>query len=172
MGEFILQPPQTWSFSTLSSAQGMAFLIPIAVAVAAALACFLGFRFVLTVLFLGGAVASGCVGLHFLQRFSVIDYVKVLVFLIAMCIGGCLMYALSALCRLLIRNLHLKKAARFFVAYLVPVLCAALLFWTLWKKIYTGLPVDAAVSAAILLLGLLVQKKTGIMRRELRQFED
>ncbi len=52
--------------------------IPVAVAVAAALACFLGFRFVLTVLFLGGAVASGCVGLHFLQRFSVIDYVKVL----------------------------------------------------------------------------------------------
>lgn len=172
MGEFILQLPQNVHFSTLLSQEVLEFVIPILIALAAALACFLGLRFLLTIVFLGCLVASGILGLHLIRQIPVIDYVKVLVFLIFMGIGGCAVYALSALFKRLIRKLRLFKLMRFIVSYVVPLLCAGLLFLVLWKRIYTGIPVDAGIAVVMLAAGLIVQFKTGIMAREIRRFED
>jgi hypothetical protein len=172
MGDFILQLPQNVHFSTLLSAEVLEFAIPVLIALVAAISCFLGLRFLLTIIFLGCLVVSGILGLHLIRQIPLIDYVKVLVFLIFMGIGGVAVYALSALFNRLVRKLRLHKLMRFIVSYVIPVLCAGLLFLVLWKRIYTGIPVDAGIAIVILAVGLIVQFKTGIMEREIRRFED
>ena len=72
----------------------------------------------------------------------------------------------------MVKKLRLRKAAIFVFTYVFQVINAIGLVLMLYKFFYTGIVLDIVAAVAFTLLGFLVQKKTGILDRDIRSYED
>lgn len=171
MGNFIMHKPSSFSAGFFLSGEGIQFLVTILVVLLAVLICFVGTRVMVTILFLEISIACGMYTLSVSDRFITYDNVKVLVFLAGLAIGGTILHFSTTLINRLIVKLHLKRLAAFVVAYLIPF-CAALFLWYyVVHRIYTGRVLVGVIAAAVFIGGILVRKKSGMLKQDIEQFE-
>ncbi len=172
MGEFIYKWPASLRPEFLFSKDGLQFLTTIMVILLALLVCFVGTRVMVTLLFLEICVACGLYAVSVTEKYVNYDYVKVLIFLAGLAIGGSVLYSVTGVINMLIRKLHLKRIASFIVAYLIPLAASLFLWYYVVNRIYTGRIVVAVIAAAAFIGGIIVRKKTGTLKQDIRQFGD
>ncbi|MBO4309936.1 MAG: hypothetical protein J5856_02595 [Lachnospiraceae bacterium] len=172
MGEFIYKLPLGWNSMKMPDLEELVTWVPIAVVVALLLICFLGFRFCVSACFFSFSVLSGFIGVHYARPYCHHSVSVFIVFTICTAFGGWLVYVFVNIWNSMVKKLRLRKAAIFVFTYVFQVINAIGLVLMLYKFFYTGIVLDIVAAVAFTLLGFLVQKKTGILDRDIRSYED
>ena len=153
------------------SKDGVQFILTALILLVAILICFVGTRVMVTLIFVEICIASGMYSMTVLERFITLENVKVLLFLAGVAIGGTILHFSMTVISRLIGKLHMKHLAGFIVAYLIPFCAAAFLWYYVVNRIYTGKIVVGVIAAVAFIGGIIVRKKTGMLRQDIEQFE-
>ncbi len=172
MGEFIYKWPSAINLEFLKSKDGMQFLLMIAIILLALLVCFVGTRVMVAIIYIELSIASGIYILKLAeQHMSLEKEIKVIVFLAGVALGGSILHTSVVFINRLIGKLHLDKLAGFIVAYVIPFGSSAFLWYYVVNNIYTGKVIVGIVAVVIFAAGIIVRKKTGLLRQDFDQYE-
>ena len=173
MGEFIYDWPTSINFDFLKSRDGVQFVLMLLVILLTLLVCFVGTRVMVAIIYIELSIASGMFALKIAENhMSMEKEIRVIVFIAGIAIGGSILHSSVVFINRIIGKLHMDKLAGFIVAYAIPLCAAAFLWYYVVNKIYTGSVIVCIIAAAVYILGIIVRKKTGMIRQDFDQYED
>lgn len=148
------------------------FLLTIAAIIGGVMICFLGYKYLFTLVLLILGCASGFLGMYLMG-----DRIKnpiLLMFLFVMWIflGELLFYSISQLIGKLLKERHIHRAAKNFMVLISPVIGATVLFLALFLRVYNGILIDLGIAVAVLILGAIYQKAAKVNLREFKTYDD
>ena len=171
MGNWIFALPE-WDPLNYFTKDIVFFLLTILAVVSGILICFWGYKYLLTLVMLILGCVSGFFGLYLMDGMTDNPILKMFFFVMWVFWGECLFYLISVIINKALQERHIHRAFKNFMVVVSPLLGAAVLFLTLFLRVYTGIFIDLGIALLFLILGAVYQKKEKINEREFKSYDD